>query len=159
MTSRAPTGPLKPAGTLREVHADAFTQRQLVEQFVMAVESRIDSAVWMSDLGISLEPDESLFTRRDGSYKLGKRGRARWIEFLADTLIDPAEVRLVDGLPNASKELLVLGGYLYGGRPLHTLLVYRHDKRVWAGVSGYQIDSTNDLTRYRKSSMPVWVRK
>jgi hypothetical protein len=90
---------------------------------------------------------------------MGKRGRTRWIEFLADMLVDPAEVRLLDSAPNAPAELRLLGGYQLARRqPLFTMLVFRLVGERWRGWSAHDPRDAEILARYR-SSTRIWVRK
>ncbi len=150
---------LNPAGALRELQAATYSQEQLYAIFRRAVEDRIELARWMAETGHSVGPDRSLFLKQRGGWKLGKGGRARWLMFLADTLIDPAEVRFVYGALNAPAELRVFGGYLFRGSPLHTMLVYVQTGNQWIGESAYQINRHADLVRYRKESVLLWIRK
>ena len=152
---------LKLAGALAPIDAGRFSQADIYRRFADAVDSAAveTSPAWMRTLGVEVGPDRALFLTQSGDWKLGKSGRARWIDFLADTLVDPAEVRLADAAPNAPEELLLLGGYTHGGKPLHTLLVFSRVGQQWQGRSAYQIDSTGDLARYRRQSMLAWLRK
>jgi hypothetical protein len=150
---------LEPIGALREVQAATSTQQQLFEGFSRSVEQRIEGAKWMSDLALLVGPDTSLFERRDGSSKMGRRGRARWIEFLADTLVDPAEVRLLDSAPNPPAELRLLGGYQLPRRqPLFTMPLFRQLGERWRGWSAYDPRDAEILARCRSSAL-IWVRK
>lgn len=149
---------LKPADGLNKIDAGQFSQADIYRRFASEADSRIDRAQWADYFDITVAPDKSFFLRQDGSWKITKNARAQWIDFLADTLIDPAEVRLVEHASNAMAEIRLIGGYRLAGRDLYTVLVLKKLGDLWRGWSAF--DTTTDkLEHYRRSSMLVWLRK
>jgi SPP1 gp7 family putative phage head morphogenesis protein len=149
---------LKPAGALRELQAATYSQEQLYTLFQSAVQERIEQARWMAETGHSVGPDRSLFLKQGGGWKIGKGDRARWLLFLADTLIDPAEVREVEAAPNAAREILLLGGYSMPRREIYAAIVFRQVRSQWVGVSAYDVFART-LSKYRAGSSLIWFRK
>lgn len=131
---------------------------QLVVRFLSLVDAKSEEVQWTRDLGLNVQADSGLFRKQAGDWKVGKNDRAQWIEFLADTFIDPAEVRLVDGPANLPLEIRLIGRYELSSYELLTLLAFSFKDGAWHGQTAYHT-RPDLMSKYRNESMPLWYRK
>jgi SPP1 gp7 family putative phage head morphogenesis protein len=128
---------------------------ELYGMFVEAFSRR--RAAWMDETGLELMPDRGLFIKQDGGWKIGKNSRSRYIKLFADTLADPAIVRLIEHEGGGMDELAVLGRYRIRGRDVYLKLAYRWNGRDWEGWSAFAPDA-KQWPQYASEGVMIWRR-
>jgi hypothetical protein len=111
----------------------------------------------MDETGLELMPDRGLFIKQDGGWKIGKNSRSRYIKLFADTLADPAIVRLIEHEGGGMDELAVLGRYRIRGRDVYLKLAYRWNGRDWEGWSAFAPDA-KQWPQYASEGVMIWRR-
>jgi len=94
--------------------------------------------------------DDRLFRRLDGTWKIGKRGRDRWLLYLSELLRSPQEIwRLQRAM---SEELYLLGRFQRGKRRIDAIAVFKREvgEEDWGeGKTAYTFDSETGLAKKR----------
>lgn len=74
---------------------------------------------------------------KTGRSKIAKRGRAPWLLYVANTILDPDEIRMEQG-GHGDRSLFMLGRYLVRNATMGVLTVFKEDGKVWTGWTGFQ---------------------
>lgn len=151
----SPLPPPKPAPAGEIIEPQRFKQDELFDLFVERFERR--RATWMDITGIDLQADRGLFLKQNGSWKIGKNERARYVLLMADALMDPATVQLIER-DHALPELAVLGAYRVRGREIFVKLAYRWTGQAWDGWSAFAPDA-KQWAGYVSEGVPIWRRR
>ncbi len=94
--------------------------------------------------------DDRLFRRLDGAWKIGKRGRGRWLLYLAELLRSPQEIwRLRRAM---TEELYLLGRFQRGKRRIDAIAVFEKKQQDddWSGVTAFVADKLDYLYDKRR---------
>lgn len=149
--------PRSPAG-LHEV-PEGLSDRQLLSLFV----SKVGGPEFVDVMGEMLLIDEALFTKQSGASKLEKRGRSRWLEYIADTVRHPQEI-WTGAEPRASVRYY-LGRYQVRQRLVQTLVVFNRSPGddPWSGVTAFASPSNprylqvKRLELLERKIVPIWI--
>lgn len=95
---------------------------------------------------------------KTGRSKIDKNGRAPWLLYVAHTITDPDEIRLVEG-GHGDRSLYLLASYLIKGKLMNIITVFKEDGKVWTGWTGYQSDSATYLESKRANSVLIYRRQ
>ncbi len=86
----------------------------------------------------SLSVSPLLFTdHKTGKTKIDKEGRAPYMLYIAETILQPDEIRLVTGSAG-DRSLYFLGWYLIAGQKTAIIAVFKDHGKIWEGWSAYQ---------------------
>lgn len=100
--------------------------------------------------GHQLAVSQAMFTvAQSGASKLGKRGRAEYVNFLAATIIEPDQVWL-DEVTQGPSVLRFLSRFLIRGKVVGVVAVFRQQGNVWEGITAYQTHSEAYLASLRQ---------
>lgn len=92
---------------------------------------------------------------KTGRSKIDKNGRAPWLLYVAHTILDPDEIRLVEG-GHGDRALYLLARYLVKGKTVGIISVFKEDGEVWTGWTGYQIPTETYLNGKRKDGVLIY---
>ena len=114
-------------------------ERFYLERFMGAFgEDWNGTALFEAPTGHLLSVSPLLFTdHKTGNTKIGKRERSPYLLYVAETIKNPAEIRL-DRESAGDPSLYLLGWYLIERKEIAILVVFKDRVRVWEGWSGYQ---------------------
>ncbi|TSA42225.1 MAG: hypothetical protein D4R63_00945 [Methylococcaceae bacterium] len=84
-----------------------------------------------------LVSDELFTNHKKGDYKIAKQGREQYVLYIADTILNPNEIRLEEG-DFGDKHLYFLSRYLIKKDIMNVLAVFRKTDKIWTGWTGYQ---------------------
>ncbi len=94
-----------------------------------------------------------LFTdHKTGKTKIDKEGRAPYVPYIAETILQPDEIRLVTGSAG-DRSLYFLGWYLIAGQRTAIIAVFKDHGKIWEGWSAYQ--TTNMIYVEAKRAYPL----
>lgn len=127
------------------------------------------AVLWQDAAGHRVPISDEFFRTSDGSWKVGKRGRAPLTPLMAETLIDPDEIwlgvtakpSLIDGAPD---ELLIDRRYIRVDEQTGILVVMGMGRRWWEPVTSYNPTKKNGtpdlgLLHRRRGGKLIWKRK
>lgn len=142
------TLPVLPAGQKPEDYARSFLQ-----QFGGDLDRTV---LWRDKAGHVLPISEALFRRRDGGWKVEKRGRETQVLRLAETLIDPDEIwvqwaRLKDG------KIALKRSYLRRAPDDQGFVLFDWVQRGWYGTTAFPPEAPDYLERQRRGAL-LWRR-
>jgi SPP1 gp7 family putative phage head morphogenesis protein len=115
---------------------DKFYLTQFMQQFGGAYDDQviIEAKTGLHKLLVS---DELFTNHKKGDYKIAKQGREQYVLYIADTILNPDEIRLEEG-DFGDQHLYFLSRYLIKKEIMNVLAVFRKTKKVWTGWTGYQ---------------------
>lgn len=147
--------------TLAELPAGQ-TERYYLEQFMGHFGADWNGTAALKDKSgnFDLAVSRQMFvTHNSGDSKTNKRGRAAWLLYVAEAILNPDEIRLVDG-DYGSRMLYLLARFVVRSNTLNILAVFREDGAIWGGVTGYQTfrdkyfeTKRNGVLVYRRAQM------
>jgi hypothetical protein len=153
LDSAAPMPPPRQLG-LRLLDV-GMSERQYLETFMREFGAHWNETAMLKDkTGYhTLAVSRLMFVdHKTGKSKITKEGRAPYLLYLAKTVSDPDEIRLhVNGY--GDRLLHLLSRYVVRGGTVSVLAVFKENRDVWVGWSGYQFKSEKYLTQKRQDTL------
>ena len=144
------------------VLADGLSERNYVNAFLseFGVAAGERSTIFEDVTGELLVINDALFTAKDGSTKVLKRGRAPYVLLLADTIKLPDEIWL-DWAEFGNKTILrrrYVARWSIKGSSVPALVVFETGPQGWIGVTALTPDETKYLEQHGRRGELVWQR-
>lgn len=159
--------------------ARPFTAKQLepgllpedyVRAFLQPFGADLGRAVlWQDPTGTRIPVSEEFFRARDGSWKVGKRGREVFTPLMAEALMDPDEIWLgvaakPDPLQEDYEELMFDRRYIRADPNLGIISVLEVGRKWWEPITIYDPSKKNGkpdlgLLNRRRGGKLLWKRK
>ena len=147
-----------------------LTDEDYVRAFLKPFGADIDRAVlWQDRTGHRIPISAEFFQARDGSWKVGKRGRAEFTPLLAETMIDPDEIWIgvagkADPVDPSVEELLIDRRYVRVDPEMGIMTVMEIGRQWWEPVTAYLPQDRKgkpDLKALdaRRGGKLIWRRK
>jgi len=96
---------------------------------------------------------KELFTdHKTGKLKIAKEGRGAYTLFIADTVKNPDEIRLLSG-DFQDEALYFLSRYMVHRTLIHILAVFKKTGKLWTGWTGYQSKSAIYFEEKRQGAL------
>lgn len=143
--------PLLPTGMDERYYLSEFMRKFGADPTETAI---VKDKTGLFDLAVS---DLMFEDHKTGKSKITKNGRAPWLLYLAETILDPDEIRLVEG-GHGDKSMYLLGRYIVRGSVTNLIAVFKQDGRVWTGWTGYQSNKSDYLEEKRSESILIFRR-
>lgn len=127
------------------------------------------AALWQDQTGTRIPISEEFFRARDGSWKVGKRGREIFTPLMAEALMDPDEIWLgvaakADPLREDYEELMFDRRYIRADPNLGIISVLEIGRKWWEPITIYDPSKKNGkpdlgLLNRRRGGKLLWKRK
>jgi len=154
--------PARPAPASRLL-PDNLSDQDYVEAFLgeFGVGASERATVYFDVAGEPLLISDALFRERSGELKVIKRGRARYLLLIADTIKTPDEI-WEDWGDYGGKSVLrrrYVARWQVEGKDVPALGVFEVGPQGWVGVTAFSPDEQSYLERRARRGKRVWVRE
>lgn len=152
----------RPAPVSR-VMPDDLPPTQYVEAFLaeFGIAEGERKAIFEDVTGELLVISDDLFRAFDGTLKIGKRDRARYVRLYADTIKAPDEV-WVDFAEHGGREVLrrrYIARWALAESAVNALAVFEVGPAGWVGVTAFDAGSAGNLQTQARLGERVWKRE
>jgi len=149
---------------------EGLSDEDYLRGFLQPFGADIGKAVLFEDRsGTRVPISDALFRQRDGTLKVGKRGRDQLTPLLAETIIDPDEIWIGvaskrDPVDPEIEELILDRRYIRVDRDTGLIVVFEIGRKWWEGITAYVTKDRKGnpslaLLDRRRGGKLIWKRK
>ena len=154
-------GPLPDARSMNiPLVEKGLSEKEYLSRFMRHFDADANESVIVKDPTgeIDLLLSALIFTNHGtGKSKIGKAGRERYLNYIAQAVRDPDEMRLKRG-GHGDLTMQIIARYMMGGDTFAILSTFKNEGKVWTGWSAYQTFNSEYLERKRSESIAIYRR-